>query len=470
MPAIILFIPLAGIFIQNIPSHKTGERISVWVTGTICIAIMAMAVTFNAPFWQELLKAVKMPFGSNLRIDLLSAVVLFTIGLVALMAVAVSTKSDSLNFTNLVLISLMGMCGVAMVRDLFTLYIFLEITGIASYVMIAIRRETNGLEGAFKYLVMSAVATVMLLSAISLIYIAVGKLEFASIAQYLSAGNPGDWSLLVKAALVLLVAAFCIKAGVVPFHGWAPGAYTAAPPAVSVLMAGIVTKAGGVYIILRMMSDVFKGARIGLPFMVLGTLSIIVGALAAIGQKDLKKMLAWSSISQIGYIILGAGVGTPLALTGALLHFFNHAVFKSLLFINSAAVDQQTGTRDMDKLGGLASRMKITGLTSVIGFLSTAGVPPFSGFWSKLLIIMALWAAKDYVYAVLALLASLLTLGYFLKMQRKVFFGKIAPGLEGTQEGGVKYTATALILSLITIAVGVLFPLAMQLLQNQGLL
>ena len=122
----------------------------------------------------------------------------------------------------------------------------------------------------------------------------------------------------MKAALILLVAGFSIKAGVVPFHGWVPGAYSSAPPAVSVMLAGIVTKAGGVYAIIRMMQDVFDGPNLnlGLPFMVLGAVSIVVGALAAIGQKDMKKMLAWSSISQIGYIILGAGLGTPLAHSG----------------------------------------------------------------------------------------------------------------------------------------------------------
>ena len=470
MPALFLFIPLAALFVQNIPSRKIGDRISVFVTGTVCAAYMVMALTYNAPFWQNLQNSVKLPFVSNLNIDFLNAIVLFTIGLVAMTAVVISSKQDNLNFTSLVLISLMGMAGVSMVRDLFTLYIFLEITGVSSYVMIAIRKEKAGLEGAFKYLVMSAVATVMLLTGISLVYITIGKLDYTSIGSYLGAMAPTAWPFTIKAGLVLFVSSFCIKAGVVPFHGWTPGAYTAAPPAVSVMMAGIVTKAGGVYVIIRLMFDVFKGARLGLPFMVLGALSIVVGALAAIGQRDLKKMLAWSSISQVGYIILGAGLGTPLALAGSMLHFFNHAVFKSLLFVDSAAVEEQTGTRDMEKLGGLASRMKITGLTSIVGFLSTAGIPPLSGFWSKLLIIIALWKAGAIFYAFVALLASILTLGYFLIMQRKVFFGKLAAGLEEIKEGGAKYTVTAVILSLITIAVGVLFPLVMQLLRQQGLL
>ena len=203
--------------------------------------------------------------------------------------------------------------------------------------------------------------------------------------------------------------------------------------------------------------------------MVLGALSIVVGALAAIGQKDMKRMLAWSSISQVGYIVLGAGLGTPMAVAGALLHFFNHATFKSLLFVNSAAVEEQAGTREIDKLGGLASKMKITGGTSVVGFLSTAGVPPLSGFWSKLLIIAALWGAGQHAFAAIALGASILTLGYFLILQRNVFFGKLKEGLEGVREGGARYTVPALILAGVTVFVGVFFPFVMQFMISNGL-
>jgi len=256
----------------------------------------------------------------------------------------------------------------------------------------------------------------------------------------------------------------------VPFHGWLPGAYSAAPDPVSVLLAGIVTKVAGVYVIIRMMSGLFSGlAAPGRAFMVLGALSIVVGAFGAIAQKNMKRMLAYSSISQIGYIILAAGLGTPLALIGALLHFFNHAVFKSLLFVNAATVQEQAGSTDLDKLGGLAEKMKVTGWTSVAGFLSTAGVPPFSGFWSKLLIIMALCAAGQWFYAALALLMSLVTLGYFLILQRKVFFGMLRDGLEDIREGRPALRNTAITLACVTGLAGILFPVVLFILNNHGL-
>jgi multicomponent Na+:H+ antiporter subunit D len=141
-----------------------------------------------------------------------------------------------------------------------------------------------------------------------------------------------------------------------------------------------------------------------------------------------------------------------------MLHLFNHAVFKSLLFINSAAVERETGTRDLGRLGGLAERMPVTGLTSAVAFLSTAGIPPLSGFWSKLFIIVALWQSGHPAYAVIAILTSVITLAYFLVLQRRVFFGKLADGLENVQEAGAWNTTACCVLAAITVALGVCTP------------
>jgi multicomponent Na+:H+ antiporter subunit D len=192
--------------------------------------------------------------------------------------------------------------------------------------------------------------------------------------------------------------------------------------------------------------------------MAVGAVSIILGALCAIGQKDVKRMLAYSSISQVGYIVLGLGAGTPLALAGAVFHLFNHSIFKSLLFVNSSALEQQLGTTDMDRMGGLATRMPVTGATNVIALLSTAGVPPLSGFWSKLIIILGLWKAGLHGYAALAILFSVVTLAYLLTMQRKVFFGLLPEGLRQVKEAAPGVVVSAVVLAALTIGVGVLTP------------
>jgi multicomponent Na+:H+ antiporter subunit D len=228
---------------------------------------------------------------------------------------------------------------------------------------------------------------------------------------------------------------------------------------VSVLLAGIITKTTGVYTLIRLVVSVIGlSDTLQALLLIVGTASMLIGALAALGQSDFKRMLAYSSISQVGYIILGLGAGTTLGLAGAIFHLFNHAVFKSCLFVNAAAVEQESGTRDMNRMGGLAERMPVTGWTSVAAFLSTAGIPPLAGFWSKLIIIVALWQAGYQIFAALAILASLLTLAYFLSMQRRVFFGKLAAGFESLREANPWVLVPACLLTLVTIGLGLCLP------------
>jgi multicomponent Na+:H+ antiporter subunit D len=236
-----------------------------------------------------------------------------------------------------------------------------------------------------------------------------------------------------------------------------------------VLLAGIVTKVCGIYAMIRLATSVFPpNAAVNQVLMLLGAVSIVVGAVLALRQTDMKRLLAYSSISQVGYIVLGLGCGTPLAWAGAIFHLFNHTVFKSLLFVNSAAVERRTGTTDMSRLGQLGSAMPLTNLTSVLAALSTAGIPPLAGFWSKLLIILALWQAgvkqgqaMYFVYAAVAVLFSVVTLGYLLSLQRKVFFGKTPENLEllGAAKPSGWISTPELILAAVTLAAGLLAPL-----------
>ena len=468
MPLLFLIIPVVCIFILNLPRREAGGRIAPWVLGAVCLLQALFAATSGLACWRGVSNALALPVPVSLSVDYISAIVLFTIALVAAAATVVGLNGDlrrRQSLGSLTLMLMAGMNGVVMVGDLFSLYVFLEITSVSSFILIAMEKKLDALEGAFKYLILSGLATASLLAANMLIFMQCGSLRFADVGVALF-----HTSLVVKIAIVLYVVAFCVKAGVAPFHGWLPGAYSSAPSAVSVLLAGIVTKVAGVYVIIRLMGGVFAGFVVpGRAFMILGAFSILVGAFAAIGQKNMKQMLAYSSISQIGYIILAAGLGTPLALIGALLHFFNHATFKSLLFVNAASVQEQCGSTDMENLGGLAEKMKVTGWTSVIGFLSTAGIPPLSGFWSKLLIIMALVSAGQWFYAALALLASLVTLAYFLVLQHRVFFGQLREGLEGIRESRLSLRSVSVVLAVLTIAVGLLFPLSLVIMHNYGL-
>lgn len=461
MPSLLILLPLLGIIILNLPLGNIMRRAAYVFAFGIFLIEIALAIFHYPGLWAANLKLVDSFFKVSFNVDHLSFIVLLSIGIVCLTSLVVGryTITDDeqrFNFINLLIIASIGMCGIVMVRDIFSLYVFLEVAAVTSFILIALQKDRLALEGAFKYIVMSAIATVMMLASIALIIMISGTTTFGAIRQALS--NSPD-AYLVKLAIGLFVCGLFIKGGLVPFHGWLPDAYSQAPSAVSVLLAGIVTKVSGIYTLIRLVTSVFGFTdNVKAVLMLVGVISILFGAFAALTQNNFKRMLAYSSVSQVGYILAGLGTGVVLGVVGAIFHFFNHAIFKTLLFVNSAAVEKSTGKIDMDEMGGLSEKMPVTGATSLVGFLSTSGIPPFAGFWSKLMIIIALWFSGHYVYAVIAVLASVLTLAYLLMMQRKVFFGKLAAAMQDIKEAPAGFAAIAIVLALITIGVGVFFP------------
>jgi multicomponent Na+:H+ antiporter subunit D len=350
-----------------------------------------------------------------------------------------------------------GLNAMLLTRDLFSLYIFLEVASIASYVLVAFGLESDGIESSIKYLLLSAVATSMILLGIALIYMSTGALEFDSLKAILAAQG-GDLHGIYLLTAALFIGGFGLKAALMPFHAWLPDAHPSAPAPISAMLSGVVIKVAGVYALARIFFYIFPGiSRVYSVFLILGTLSMIAGAVLAYFQRDLKRMLAYSSISQIGYIMIGLGLGNPLGLIGALFHVFNHALFKSLLFLNSGAVQYRLGTRDIEEMGGLENRMPVTSITSVFGTLSIAGVPPFNGFFSKLFIILGALAAGRTVIAVLAILVSIFTLGYFLLIQRKVFFGKLNEKWQDIREAPFAMSCAVILLAAACLLSGIFF-------------
>jgi multicomponent Na+:H+ antiporter subunit D len=447
----------------NLPVGRI-RKLGAWVALALAL-VQAYTVLFAPAALSADHDALGGLFSLGIAADNLSRVLLLSISIVAFASLLVGMQTireekQRVNFVNLVLIAMIGMNGTVLLTDLFSLYVFLEVSAVASFILIALKRDLNALEGAFKYVVLSAVATILMLSGLAVLLLVSGGTSFATVA---AAVKTSAHSPLVVFAIALFLCGLFIKGGLVPFHGWLPGAYSAAPAAVSVLLAGIITKVSGIYALIRLATSVLGPSNaVNALLMIVGTISILVGALAALGQTDLKRMLAYSSISQVGYIILGLGCGTELGIAGAILHLFNHSIFKSLLFVNSAAVEEQLGTTDMDQMGGLGARMPVTNITSLIAFLSTAGVPPLSGFWSKLIIVVALWQSSYHGYAIVAVLASVLTLAYLLVMQRRIFFGILAQRWSGIREAGLGITLPAIVLAGITVGVGVAFPLVFQ--------
>jgi multicomponent Na+:H+ antiporter subunit D len=461
MLSLFLLLPLLGIIILNLPIKiKMQVAALLYVlllsVGQVIVVLFHPEGFWHRPdFWGQFFKL-------RLYVDNLTLVLLLSIGITVFSVVLVAWQTitepkQRLNFINLILISLIGMNGTVLLADIFSLYVFLEVTSVSSFILIAFKRDLNALEGAFKYIILSAMTTVLVLGAIAALLLFSGDTSFASVSQAVKNNNG---NVIVLAAMGAFICGLFVKGGLVPFHAWLPDAHSAAPTAVSMLLSGIQIKVLGAYTIIRLVTSVFGyTGSVAYILMVVGTISLVFGALGALGQRDFKRMLAYSSISNMGYIVLGLGCGTALGIAGAVFHLFNHSVFKSLLFANAGAVESRTGTRDMDKMGGLASRMPLTGLTSVLASLSAAGVPPLAGFWSKLIIVMALWMSGYYTYAAIAVLTSIITLAYFLSMQRRVFFGRIVEEYKEVKEVGFGLVFPELILAAITVGVGLFFPL-----------
>ena len=465
MSAFLLLVPVAAVVFLNLPHFRLGTRIALAVAGLVCAAQGVAALAVPSALWTEAALPPALDpsrlLATTFPVDALARVMLLAIALVGVCAALVARyvrddREAAFRFANLLLLAVAGMNGVVLARDLFALYVFLEITAVASLVLILCDRGRPAFEGAFKYLVLSAVATSLLLAGIALLLIVAGGTSFEDAAAGLRAASGSKLGLV---AVALVLSGLAIKAGVFPFHGWLPDAYASAPSATSVLLAGIVTKTTGVYTLVRVVDAVIGySAPVRNVLLAVGILSIVGGGLAALGQRDLKRLLAYSSVSQVGYVLLGLGAGPGLGVAGAVFHLFNHAVFKSLLFVNAAAVEHETGERDLARLGGLQARMPVTGATSVLAALSTAGLPPFAGFWSKLLVVVAVWKAGHPPLAAAAVLASVVTLAYLLRMQRRVFFGPLAETLGQVREANRWALAPALLLAAITVGLGLAAP------------
>lgn len=367
------------------------------------------------------------PEGIVLSLDGLTALMLVTVNLVAFL-VAIYARGYMERYTSkrlfygLFLLMLAGMNGVVLTGDMFNLFVFLEIASVASYALVAFGTGKHELEAAFKYGVMGTIASLFILLGIILLYARTSTLNMADMASQLADGG-GD---VVPLVTGLFLAGFGLKAALVPFHAWLPDAHPSAPAPISAMLSGVLIKSLGVYALVRVLFNVLGVAVPGeafTPLIVLGILSMMVGVVLALGQWDMKRLLAYHSISQIGYVILAIGIGTPLAVLAGLFHLFNHSIFKSLLFLDSGALEHATGTRDLRRMAGVGRKLPVTSGSTLIASMSIAGIPPFNGFWSKLLIIVAAVRAGHSWSAFWAVLASILTLASFTKVLRYGFQG-----------------------------------------------
>ena len=468
-------IPLLGMWWK-----KSGEALAT--LSTLVLAVMAI-LAVGTPAVVHYMGGWTAPLGIALVSDGLTVLLLIAINVIAFLCTVFSLKYMTAytglpKYYSLFMLMVAGMNGVVVSGDLFNLFVFLEIASVASYALVAFGIEADELEAGFKYMILGSVASVMILFAVGTVYAVTGTLNMADAAREIATrfgGNEMNPALLLAAAFFLM--GFGLKAALVPFHAWLPDAHPSAPAPISAMLSGVVIKSLGVYAMCRVMFHVFgfasttaSSAIIANAMIWLSMLSIVIGGLMAIGQWDFKRLLAYSSIGQVGYVMLGLGVGAHvlatggtrtlagLAIVGGLFHLINHAAFKSLLFLSSGAIQHATGTRDMKMLSGLGKRMPITAATTNIAALSIAGVPPFSGFWSKLIIIVATLKAGHPAMASVAVAMAFVTLAYYVKVQREMIFGPVRGCAESAREVSALMYVPLIILAIVCVGFGLLYP------------
>jgi len=356
-----------------------------------------------------------------------------------------------------------GCMGVTLTGDVFNLFVFFEIMSISSYALVAFRRNWDSVEAGIKYMIIGSLGTSFILLSITLMYGLVGSLNIADLAgkiEAIKATQP--LPMIVPLMLTLFVVGFGIKIAMVPLHAWLPDAYQAAPSAVSALLSGATTTVG-VYAMLRVSYMLFGALAIGTMFIILGLVTMIVGGLMALVQHDLKRLLAYSSVSQMGYILLGVGFGTALGIQGGLFHLLNNAIYKVLLFMCAGAIAYRVGTSNLDELGGLGKNMPITATLFVVGALAISGVPPFNGFASKWTIYVAGVEAGQPICTAIAVIMSALTLAYFLKAINLMFLGQRPEHLRDVKEAPPLMLFPMLVLAVFCVVLGILPSLGMDL-------
>jgi multicomponent Na+:H+ antiporter subunit D len=372
------------------------------------------------------------PWGIELRIDLLNALVLLVVTFICAIVLTASPRSldqeiwreNHHKFYALYLLCMTGLAGMTITGDAFNIFVFLEISSLSSYALIAQGTTRRALTSSFQYLVMGTIGGTFILLGIGMIYMVTGTLNIADMAVQLAAVGPNR---TVLVALACIGIGTGIKLAVFPLHIWLPNAYTYAPAIVTAFLAATATKVA-YYVLVRFVFSVFGASlafgelRLDAVLMPLAIAAMFVGSFVAIFQDDLKRMLAYSSVAQIGYMVLGLSLASVSGLTGGLVHLFNHAIMKSGLFLVMAAVLLQVGSTRLEAFAGLGRRMPITMAAFVVAGLSLIGVPLTVGVVSKWYLVMGAIEGGLWPVAVLILLSSLLALIYIWRVVEVAYF------------------------------------------------
>ena len=425
----LLAAPLALMLRRGNLSHLLALLVSILtliISYTLLQTVLATGtISYEMGGWAP-------PWGIEYRVDAVNAFVLLivsAIGTVVMLAARTSVKveideSKHSLFYTAYLLCLAGLLGITITGDAFNVFVFLEISSLSTYILVSLGRDRRALTAAFQYLIMGTIGATFILIGVGLLYMTTGTLNMMDMAERLV---PLTDSRTVQAAFAFLAVGTSLKLALFPLHLWLPNAYTYAPSMASAFLAATATKVS-VYVMLRFFFTIFgveysyEVMPFGFILMVLSILAIFAGSLVAIYQENVKRLLAYSSVAQIGYMILGISFATQTGLVAAILHLFNHAMMKGGLFLALAAVCYSTGGTSISHFRGLGKSMPWTMMAIVFGGLSLIGVPLTVGFVSKWYLVLAALEQGLWPVAFLVLLGSLLAVIYVWKLVEAAYF------------------------------------------------
>jgi proton-translocating NADH-quinone oxidoreductase chain N len=364
------------------------------------------------------------PFGINLVAGpvgmLLATLIALTGLLVSVYALKYISEGAQQKYHILFLLLLTGATGVVLTGDIFNLFVFFEILCISSYALVAYLGNRAGLESAVKYLIQGSIGSSLLLIGIGLLYGQFGTLNMADLAKQIS--DYTEPSVFVP--MVLMITGLGIEAAIFPLNAWLPDAHSSAPSSVSAILSGIAIEVG-LYAVVRVLFTICHISNFLMFFLFLGVLTLIVGEMSAFKQTNIKRMLAYSSIGQIGLIVFAFSISTQFGVAGGFFQMVSHTLGKALLFLSAGFMIYRTGSMEIASFGGIGKKMPLTALLFTIGALSIIGLPPFVGFSSKFLIIKAALTEGELLYAILAgivLLGTVIEGTYFFRVIQTLYF------------------------------------------------
>jgi len=433
-----ILVPLCSLLLAIIlRRHLLAVRV-LSLSGTTLLLAVGLVLVWQAAQGVVLSGQVgnwQAPFGISLVIDRLSAVMIAISALVALVTLLYGVAKDNdskigRDFHLFIQGLLTGICGAFITADIFNLYVWFEVLLIASFALMALGGGSRRLAGSMTYVALNLFATLIFLLSAGLVYGASGTLNMGELAVIMRSGEapPG-----VTPALLLMLLSFAIKAALFPVFGWLPATYHVALTAVSAMFAGLLTKVG-VYALIRMVTLLWP--EYGLPHQLLlwvACATMLVGVLGAAAQTEVRRILSFHIVSQVGYMILGLALATPLALAGAVFYLIHHIVVKANLFFIGGLAARICGSERLADMGGLYRRMPWLALLFAIPALSLAGIPPLSGFWAKFLLVKASLDAAAWWAAGIALVTGVFTLLSMNKIWNEAFLKSHPEGEEALQ-------------------------------------